>query len=135
VRIEIGDRTLIDTNNCVVYPDGTATHADSHGCQIPNDSDVDPVKRFRLALRADGTVTVIKIGNLASAAASFVLEKGEGPADIQFWGVAAFRTNFDFLEQYGITLTGSAVLQINATNSPHSETISLEGIPGGVMFA
>ena len=44
---------------------------------------------------ASGTIKVFKLGNLASAAAKFVLEVGNNFTDIQFWGVAAFQTNFD----------------------------------------
>ena len=66
------------------------------------DEDGDPLKRFRFTLRASGTIKVIKLGNIASGAASFVLEKGDSLADLEFWGVAAFQTNFEFLEQYGI---------------------------------
>ena len=60
-----------------------------------------------------------------------MLENGDGLEDLEFWGVAAFATNFDFLEQYGIFLQGSALLQINTTGRDQTETLSLEGIPGG----
>jgi hypothetical protein len=103
--IEIGERTL---------PDGT--------------------KRNRMTLEASGTIKVIKIGNIASGAASFVLETGDSIEDVEFWGVAAFATNLDVLKPYGITLAGSARLQINLTDRPQRETLTLEGIPGGVMF-
>src|SRR3712207_9009415 len=33
---------------------------------------------------------VIALGNLASGAAKFVLEKGDSLADVEFWGVASF---------------------------------------------
>ncbi|HKI91835.1 MAG TPA: hypothetical protein VJ986_06010, partial [Gaiellaceae bacterium] len=57
-----------------------------------------------------------------------------GSTGIQFWGVAAIQTNFDFLQQYGIYLSGSALLQINMTGSAHQETLTLAGIPGGTIF-
>src|SRR6185312_2610836 len=76
---------------------------------------------------------VIKLGNIASGAAHFVLETG-GLGDIQFWGVAAFATNLDFLQNWGITLSGTATLQINMTDATHHEVISLEGIPGDPIF-
>ena len=60
--------------------------------------------KTRFLLAASGTIKVFKLGNLASAAAKFVLEVGDDFADIEFWGVAAFQTNFEFLEQYGIYL-------------------------------
>ena len=40
-------------------------------------------------------------------------------------------TNLTFLEQYGIFLQGSALLQVNTTGTTKTETLSLEGIPGG----
>ena len=40
---------------------------------------------------------MIKIGNIASGAADFVLQTGSSLSDIQFYGVAAIQTNFDFL--------------------------------------
>ncbi|MGZ6715887.1 MAG: hypothetical protein ACXVFG_14140, partial [Gaiellaceae bacterium] len=89
--------------------------------------------KLRFDLDASGTITVIKLGNIASGAAHFVLETG-GLNDIQFWGVAAFATNFDFLRNWNITLSGEATLQINMTDDAHSETISLEGIPGDELF-
>ena len=132
VSLEIGDRKVKDNNNCYVYPTGTVTQLVA-GCNVPLVGDTtEPIKRFRFALRASGTIKVIKLGNIASGAASFVLETGD---EIQFWGVAAFQTNFEFLEQYGIYLKGSALLQFNATDSLQRETISLEGIPGGIVFA
>src|SRR5204863_9576641 len=43
----------------------------------------------RFTLTASGTIKVIKIGNIASGAASFVLETGDSLGDTKFWGVAA----------------------------------------------
>src|SRR6185312_6246592 len=63
----------------------------------------------RFTLDASGTIKVIKLGNIASGAAHFVLEIG-GLGDIQFWVVAAFATNLDFLQNWGITLSGTATL-------------------------
>ncbi|MGH9142255.1 MAG: hypothetical protein ACRD2I_14075, partial [Vicinamibacterales bacterium] len=91
--------------------------------------------KTRFELTASGTVEVIKIGNLASGAAKFVLETGDGLSSIEFWGVAAFKTNFKFLEPYGIFMQGSALLEINTTSRTQTETLSLEGIPGGAIFA
>ena len=89
----------------------------------------------RFELTASGTVTVIKIGNIASGAAVFVLETTNGLSSVKFYGVAAIQTNFDFLQQYGIFLSGTALLEINTTTTVQTETLSLEGIPGGVVFA
>src|SRR5207253_7321116 len=73
---------------------------------LPNGS-----TRTRFALNASGTIDVVDpIGNIASGAAAFVLETGNSLADTEFWGVAAFETNFDFLKDYGINLQGRALL-------------------------
>src|SRR6202035_1525390 len=80
-------------------------------------------------LTASGTIKVIKIGNIASGAASFVLQTANDLSSISFWGVAAFQTNFDFLKPYGIYLDASALLEINTTNVTQTATLSLAGIP------
>ena len=118
VSLEVGNRTLTDASGNVV-----------------TDANGDPVTRLRFRIAANGTVEVAKIGNIASGAAVFVLEKGNALSDIEFWGVAAFQVNLDFLRAYGIDASGSAVLQINTTDVTHFEQISLEGIPGGVLFS
>src|SRR6266851_4704870 len=89
----------------------------------------------RFELTASGSIEVIKIGNIASGAAVFVLETGGTLSSTSFWGVAAFQTNFDFLQPYGIVLKGSALLEINTTNQTQTEKLTLEGIPGGTLFA
>ena len=67
--------------------------------EIGNRTLADGSTRFRLSINASGTIKVIKLGNLASGAAKFVLEKGDALEDLEFWGVAAFQTNFAFLER------------------------------------
>jgi hypothetical protein len=47
--------------------------------------------------------------------------------------VAKIQANFDFLKNYGIFIDGSAMLQLDATATPKTEKISLEGIPGDVI--
>ena len=88
----------------------------------------------RFELTASGTVNVIKIGNIASGAAVFVLQTGSSLSSVQFYGVAAIQTNFDFLEPYGVYLSGSALLEINTTSTTQTETISLAGVPGDAIF-
>ena len=95
---------------------------------------IDGRKVFRFKLDASGTIKVIKLGNIASGAATFVLQSSGGLADLEFWGVATFATNLSFLEQYGIFLQGSVLLQVNTTGTTKTETLSLEGIPGGTAF-
>ena len=89
----------------------------------------------RFELTASGTVSVIKLGNIASGAATFILQTTTDLSSVEFWGVAAVQTNFDFLQQYGIFLSGSALIEINTTDATKTETLSLEGIPGGPIFA
>ena len=88
----------------------------------------------RLTLNASGTLEVIKLGNVGSGAAAFVLEVGDPLTATKFWGVAAFATNLTFLEQFGIFAGGSVLLQINMTDDEHVETLSLEGVPGSPVF-
>ena len=71
------------------------------------DVTVDGQRVFRFKLDASGTIKVIKLGNIASGAATFVLQTAGGLEDLEFWGVATFATNLSFLEQYGIFLQGS----------------------------
>ena len=96
-------------------------------------SDGSMVNRFELT--ASGTMTVIKLGNIASGAAVFILQTSDGLSNIEFWGVAAIQTNFDFLQQYGIFLSGSALIEVNTTSSAKVVPLSLEGVPGDAIFA
>ena len=88
----------------------------------------------QFTLDASGTVKVIKLGNIASGAAHFVLQVGGGLGDTKLYGVAAFETNLAFLHPYA-DLTGRIVLMINTDSIEHDETISLEGVPGDAIFA
>jgi hypothetical protein len=84
---------------------------------------------------ASGTVKVIKLGNIGSIAAKFVLKVALDFSEFpQFWGVAKIQANFEFLQSLGIDLEGSALLQINMTTHAKTERISLEGIPGDRIF-
>ena len=111
---------ILEIRGRVVMEIGTVTLSPGH-----------TVTRF--TLDASGTVTVIKLGNIASGAAHFVLEIGGGLGDTKLYGVAAFETNLSFLHPYA-DLTGRIVLMINTTPIDRSETISLEGIPGNAIF-
>src|SRR6185503_20553679 len=92
------------------------------------------IKRF--SLDAAGTIKIIKIGNIGSAAARFILQTGDTVSGSpEFWGVAKIQANLDFLKNYGIFVEGSAMLQINTTPTVKTETISLEGIPGDMIAA
>src|SRR5262249_52967207 len=89
----------------------------------------------RFELTASGSIFVFKIGDIASGAADFVLNIGSGLSNISFYGVAAIATNFDFLAQYGIHLSGQALLEINTTSSQQDVSSSLAGIPGDAIFS
>jgi hypothetical protein len=105
VKLEIGDQVL---------PDGSL------------------IKRFQID--ASGTIKIIKLGNIGSAAARFVLQTGDTVSgDPEFWGVARIQVNLDFLKNYGIFAEGNATLQINTTPTAKTETIALEGIPGDAI--
>ena len=88
----------------------------------------------RFTLDASGTIKVIKLGNIGSAAARFVFEAGDtASGKPEFWGVAKIQANLDFLKNYGIFVEGSALLQINTTPTTKTEKISLEGVPGDTL--
>lgn len=56
----------------------------------------------RFTLDASGTVKIIKLGNIGSVAARFVLQTGDTPSgDPEFWGVAKVQANLDFLKEFG----------------------------------
>ena len=85
----------------------------------------------RFSIDASGTIKIIKLGNIGSVAARFILQTGDTlSGNPEFWGVAKIQANLDFLKNYGIFAEGSAMLQINTTSSVKTEKISLEGIPG-----
>jgi Ca2+-binding RTX toxin-like protein len=50
----------------------------------------------------------------------------------RFWGVVKLETNFAVLQEIGIDLKGAALLEVNATKTVKTETLTLEGIPGDV---
>jgi len=92
-------------------------------------------ERKVFAVDMSGTVKVYKLGNIASGAGRFILDasdKTDGTP--QFWGVVKLQTNFAFLEQYGVFITGEALLQINTTSVEKVEALTFEGIPGDVLF-
>ena len=87
------------------------------------------IKRF--SVDANGTIKIIKLGNIGSAAARFVLQTGDTVSgQPEFWGVVKVQANLDFLKNYGIFVEGEATLQINTTPTEKTEKLVLEGIPG-----
>ncbi|MCK4537152.1 MAG: hypothetical protein KAT93_09065, partial [Desulfuromonadales bacterium] len=87
-----------------------------------------------IKLEASGTIKIIKLGNVGSAAALFVLKIGNTASGLpEFWGVAKIQANLDFLKNVGLFVEGSAMLQINTSSTAKTETIALEGIPGDLI--
>ncbi|HTD67964.1 MAG TPA: hypothetical protein VK846_15675, partial [Candidatus Limnocylindria bacterium] len=124
------DEPIIDIRGRVVLEIGDFQIADGNGDGIADDPTI--VKHF--TLEASGTIKIIKLGNIGSAAARFVLLTGDTVSgNPEFWGVAKIQANFDFLKNYGIFADGSAMLQINTTPTIKTEQISLEGIPGDII--
>jgi len=98
------------------------------------DLEIDAVRNV-FKLEMSGTIKIIKIGNIASAAGRFILDNSHTTSnDPQFWGVLKFQVNLAILENYGVFLGGEATLQINVSNQDRVETLFLEGVPGDVMF-
>ena len=90
----------------------------------------------RFSIDANGTIKIIKLGNIGSAGARFVLQTGATVSGSpEFWGVVKIQANLDFLKNYGIYVEGSALLQINTTATAKTEKIALEGIVGDVLQA
>ena len=85
-------------------------------------------------LSTTGTVDVYKVGNVASGAAYFVLNTGNGLTTPELYGVLKLDTNFGFLIPYGITAQATAVLEVNTTPSVQTVQIALAGIPGDQLF-
>ena len=118
VRLEFGNRTLTDASGKVVT-DAKATR--SPACASAST----PPARSRSSSSATSP----------RARRDFVLETGDGLSDLEFWGVAAFASQLRLPRAVRRRcLQGSALLQINTTAVEQIETISLEGIPGGVLF-
>src|SRR5581483_3225846 len=77
-------------------------------------------------------LSIIKLGTVGSTAGRFILDTGHSTAVPQFWGVASLQTNFKVLEQFGIFIDGSGLLQVNTTDAPKTESLTLKGIgPNG----
>ena len=81
-------------------------------------------------LSASGTVSVYKLGNVASGAAYFVFNASAGLTTPELYGVLKLDTNFGFLKPYGITAQATAVLEANTTSTIQTVQIALTGIPG-----
>ena len=120
------DEPIIEMRARVTLEFGEYEVADGSGGTIT-------VNRF--SLDASGTIKIIKLGNIGSAAARFIFQtvEDENGDRMEFWGVLKIQANLDFLKNYGIFIEASALLQINLTRTTQTERISLEGIAGDVL--
>ncbi|NBV85958.1 MAG: hypothetical protein EBS01_06790, partial [Verrucomicrobia bacterium] len=115
----------------------------------------------RFQLDFGGTLKVIYLGNLGSAAGVFVLDTSTPAPDgdvltvrelfadmgvaigaenalgdiklPKLWGVVKVDTNLEFLKNIGIDAQLSGVLQVNTTKVAKVETLTLEGMPGDLI--
>ncbi len=94
--------------------------------------EIDSVRKV-FTLSFDGQLSIVKLGTVGATAGRFILDTSNTLSNApQFWGVATLGTNFKVLEQYGIFLDASGTLQINTTDYPKTETLTLKGIgPNG----
>ena len=85
---------------------------------------------FQLDFNAQ--LKLYKLGSVGAVAGRFVVDNSRTVSDnIQIWGVAALRTNFSFLEQYGLYLSAEGTLQLNLTSQEKTETLTFKGLDGG----
>jgi hypothetical protein len=85
---------------------------------------------FQLDFNAQ--LALYKLGSVGAVAGRFVVDNSRTVSDnIQIWGVAALRTNFSFLEQYGLYLSAEGTLQLNLTSQEKTETLTFKGLDGG----
>jgi len=85
---------------------------------------------FQLDFNAQ--LALYKLGSVGAVAGRFVVDNSRTVSDnVQIWGVAALRTNFSFLEQYGLYLSAEGTLQLNLTSQEKTETLTFKGLDGG----
>jgi 6-phosphogluconolactonase (cycloisomerase 2 family) len=98
-------------------------------------------------LDVSGNLSLYYLGTVGAVAGRFVLDldpaASGGTADNGFfgastpalWGVLEIQGNLDKLKQYGLTVNGTALLEINTTGVTKTETITLQGLPGDTIFS
>ncbi|MDB4600633.1 hypothetical protein OAG97_02815, partial [Akkermansiaceae bacterium] len=89
-------------------------------------------ERSVFSLDFNAQLALYKLGSVGAVAGRFVVDNSRTVSDnIQIWGVAALRTNFSFLEQYGLYLSAEGTLQLNLTSQEKTETLTFKGLDGG----
>ncbi|MDC0296391.1 hypothetical protein OAK95_01935, partial [Akkermansiaceae bacterium] len=89
-------------------------------------------ERSVFSLDFNAQLALYKLGSVGASAGRFVIDNSRTVSDnIQIWGVAALRTNFSFLEQYGLYLSAEGTLQLNLTSQEKTETLTFKGLDGG----
>ncbi|MEW6157129.1 MAG: calcium-binding protein, partial [Verrucomicrobiota bacterium] len=98
----------------------------------------------RFTVDLSGTIKLIYLGNIGSAAGRFVFDTGglfmpNGDINPNFnpklWGVLKLQANLAKLEDFGIHFDADLLLTLNTTTEDRTETISLEGIKGDLLFS
>ena len=89
-------------------------------------------------LDASGTMSIYRIGNIASGAAHFVVNMApladNPPQPPLIYGAIAIDTNLGFLKSLDITANVQALLELNLTASIQTVKLTLAGIPGDTIF-
>ncbi len=116
-EIELNATSLVSTPLMTVQADATL--------------EIDNVRHV-FTLSFSGQLSIIELGTVGATSGQFILDTDNSTLVPQFWGVASLQTNFSVLNQYGLYLNGSGLLQINTTDSSKTETLTLQGVgPGG----
>ena len=89
-------------------------------------------ERSVFSLDFNAQLALYKLGSVGAVAGRFVIDNSHTVSEnVQIWGVAALRTNFSFLEQYGLFLNAEGTLQLNLTSQEKTETLTFKGLDGG----
>ncbi|MCD8483507.1 MAG: hypothetical protein LR015_13115 [Verrucomicrobia bacterium] len=75
----------------------------------------------------NGTVDVTGLGDAIGFAGLLRIDTTGGASGIEVWGVLDLQPNFTVLQELGLHFTGSAYLELNATNSARTETLTVPG--------
>ena len=79
----------------------------------------------RFAVDVNGSIVINPLGSLAGLAGRLVVDTQEG---LGVWGVMKVETDFGFLQNVGIDLSGQALVYVNITDATQMETLTLPGI-------
>lgn len=93
-------------------------------------------------LQVSATLEMFYLGNIGSAAANLTVGFGNvnaggglfGENTIALWGAIKIQSNLGFLENIGVKANAEMMLYVNSTTTDRTEVLTLEGIPGDVIF-